>query len=130
MQADGVRQRLRAALPAAMKSRDQAAVAALRSALAAIDNAEAADAAPAPTGPGTADFAGTVAGLGAGEVPRRVVTESDAVAVVRAEIAERLAAAAGYDAAGRPEQAARADRLRAEAAALTTHLTGPGDAAG
>ena len=78
-----------------MKARDQAAVSALRSALAAIDNAEAADAAQASTGPGTAEFAGSVAGLGAGEVPRRVVTDADAVAIVRAEVAERLTADAG-----------------------------------
>ena len=36
-----VRERLRAALPPALKARDAVAVAALRSALAAIDNAEA-----------------------------------------------------------------------------------------
>lgn len=41
----GLRERLRGALPAAIKARDAAAVAALRSALAAVDNAEAADAA-------------------------------------------------------------------------------------
>jgi uncharacterized protein len=40
---DDLRDRLRRALPAAMKARDAPAVAALRSALAAIDNAEAVD---------------------------------------------------------------------------------------
>jgi uncharacterized protein YqeY len=56
-----VRDRLRAALPAALKARDSVAVAALRSALAAIDNAEAVDLAtrpglgsnPGPGSPGT-----------------------------------------------------------------------------
>ena len=43
-----VRDRLRAALPDAMKARDSVAVAALRSVLGAIDNAEAVDAARAP----------------------------------------------------------------------------------
>jgi len=40
---DDIRSRLRRALPAAIKARDLPAVAALRSALAAIDNAEAVD---------------------------------------------------------------------------------------
>jgi hypothetical protein len=39
-----LRERLRAELPAAMKRRDRTAAAALRSALGAIDNAEAVDA--------------------------------------------------------------------------------------
>jgi uncharacterized protein len=42
-QADDLRDRLRRALPAAMKARDRPAITALRSALAAIDNAEAYD---------------------------------------------------------------------------------------
>ena len=42
-QADDLRDRLRRALPAAMKAQDRPAVTALRSALAAIDNAEAYD---------------------------------------------------------------------------------------
>jgi uncharacterized protein YqeY len=42
-QADDLRDRLRRALPAAMKARDRTAITALRSALAAIDNAEAFD---------------------------------------------------------------------------------------
>ena len=42
-QADDLRDRLRRALPAAMKAQDRPAVTALRSALAAIDNAEAFD---------------------------------------------------------------------------------------
>ena len=42
-QADDLRDRLRRALPAAMTARDRTAITALRSALAAIDNAEAFD---------------------------------------------------------------------------------------
>ncbi len=124
MGVDGIRQRLRSALPAAMKARDAAATSALRSALAAIDNAEAVTggaattAAPATT---SEDFAGTVAGLGAAEVPRRSLTEAEAEAIVRVEIAERLAAAAGYAQAGHDSQATR---LRAEASILGTHLAG------
>jgi uncharacterized protein YqeY len=119
----GVRDRLRHALTAAMRERDSVAVAALRSALGAIDNAEAVDAAqrgaPAASHP---RLAGTVAGLGAGEVPRRELTEPELETVVRAEVAERAAAAADYDRAGRAD---RAERLRGEAAALAAQLTTP-----
>jgi uncharacterized protein len=112
-----LRQRLRAALPAAMKARDHAAVAALRSTLAAIDNAEAVDA--------TVHSGGSLAierspvGVGAAEVPRRVLTEEQVERIVRTEVADREAAAGGYERAGHPDRAAR---LRAEAAALTAHL--------
>lgn len=67
-----VRDRLRAALPEAMKARDAVAVAALRSALGALDNAEAVDADLAPqSSVGHPRLAGTVSGLRAAEVERR-----------------------------------------------------------
>ena len=109
-----LRGRLRAALPAAMKARDQVAVAALRSALAALDNAEAVD---PSTGPGS-DPLGVV-GLGAGEVARRELSEAEVEDLVRGELDERLAAAEVYEARG---LGAEARRLRAEAAVLAAHL--------
>jgi uncharacterized protein len=73
--AGNVRDRLRRALPAAIKARDTAAVAAVRSALAAIDNTEAVDpdaVGPRPVDPGAeadpADGAGSDPGAGAGAV--------------------------------------------------------------
>ena len=63
-----------------------------------------------------------MAGLAAGEVPRRVLTEPELAALVRAEVTDRKAAASAYDRAGRPD---RADRLRAEAAVLRGHLPDP-----
>jgi uncharacterized protein YqeY len=118
--APGVRERLRQALGVAMRERDTVAVAALRSALGAIDNAEAVDpahrTAPAPSHP---RLAGTVAGVGAGEVPRRELAEPEQEAVVRAEVADREAAAAGFERAGRTD---RANRLRGEAAVLAAQL--------
>ncbi len=114
-----LRDRLRAALPAAMKQRDAVGVAALRSALAAIDNAEAVDAAQAPPPVAHAQFAGTVAGLRAGEVERRRLTAQETEDIVRKEVGDREAAARDYDRAG---AAGRAERLRAEAAVLTAHL--------
>jgi hypothetical protein len=96
------------------------AVAALRSALAAIDNAEAVEGAPAP-GPGAGDapIAGAVVGLGAAEVERRGLTGAQMDAIVRAEVAEREAAARAYERAGRREHA---ERLRAEAGVLSALL--------
>jgi uncharacterized protein YqeY len=125
-----MRGRLGLALRAAMRSRDQAATAALRSALAAIANAEAIDpdARPASTrgGPpvGTSEhLAGAAAGLGAGEAPRKVITEADAAAIVRAEIADRQLAASQYELGGHE---ARAERLRAEIEVLSAVLESPG----
>jgi uncharacterized protein YqeY len=123
-----LRQRLRQAIPPALKARDRATVAALRSALAAIENAEAVDAAaappPLPGGAGTAGFAGAVVGLRAGEVARRSLTEAEVERIVRAEVAERDAAARDYAQAGQLDHAAR---LRAEASALAAYVVGPAE---
>ena len=112
-----LRERLAASLREAMRAKDDAAVSALRSALAALDNAEAVDAA-GPAGPVVAThprLAGTAVGVGAAEVERRSLTEDEQRAVLQAEIDERLSAAAQSDLGGRPD---RAERLRAEAAVL------------
>jgi hypothetical protein len=60
--------------------------------------------------------AGSVVGLGAAEVPRRELTEAEAVAIVRTEIADRTAAADQYG------RSPAADRLRAEAELLARLL--------
>jgi uncharacterized protein len=123
----GIRSRLRRALTEAMKARDAGAVSALRSALSAIGNAEAVD--PSATGPGrpgasgSVHFAGAVAGLGAGEAERRHLTEADVAAIVRAEAAEREAAAAQYERSG---QAGQAAGMRQGTRALMDALNGPG----
>jgi hypothetical protein len=129
--AESLHERLSRALPVAMKARDRVAVAALRSALAAIANAEAVDPPQPPppaqrpdhggSGSGPA-FAGAVAGLGATEVERRRLSGVQVEEVVRAEVAERETAAAGYERAGQLEHA---ERLRAEAKVLTSYLDQP-----
>lgn len=117
-----VRDRLRAALPDAMKARDSVAVAALRSVLGAIDNAEAVDAARAPQpGVGHARLAGTVGGLRATEVARRRLTAAEMDEVVRAEVADRHAAVRDFERAG---HRVHAERLRREAAVLSCYLDG------
>ncbi|WP_370585102.1 hypothetical protein [Nocardia sp. XZ_19_231] len=110
-----LRERLRAALKPAMKARDLGAVSALRSALAAIDNAEAIDVGEmravamedSPVGPGAA------------EASRRDLTEIEIEAIVRREIDERHVAATEYDRIGAID---RRDRLTAEADALAALL--------
>ena len=109
--ADEVRSRLRRSLGVAMKAHDPIAIAAVRSALAAIDNAEAAELSDAPAiQPGV--IAGGVAGLGAGEVPRRVLSGGQVAEILLARIAEWRTAADDYERSGHQDQSTR---LRAEA---------------
>jgi uncharacterized protein YqeY len=105
-----LRDQLKASLQSAIKSRDRIAIAALRSALSAIDNAEAVE--------GPRDYR-PVLGVGAGEAQRRVLTVDAVREVLRTEIAERARAADEYERLGRPDEASR---LRAEAAVLEHHL--------
>jgi hypothetical protein len=100
---------LRVALRAAQVARQPEAVAAFRETLAALDNAEAAEpgAAP-PIEPGV--IAGGVAGLGAGEVPRRALSPAEATDIVAREIEERRRAAATYAGLGRAAEAATLQR--------------------
>lgn len=105
-----------------MKARDKPAVSALRSALAAIDNAEAVrlDAAPAAD-TASADVAGAVAGVGSAEVPRRDLSPAEVHAVVRNAISERETAAAHYHSAGRTDAA---EGLRYEVQVLSSFVDG------
>lgn len=115
-----LRERLRAALATAMRSGDARAVAALRSALGAIDNAESVEDTIDPDAHGA--FAGSVAGLGAGDVPRRVLSEEEMASIVAAVILELRSAAEQYERLGENEAAARA---RSEAGVLASHLPAP-----
>ncbi|WP_327187487.1 hypothetical protein [Streptomyces sp. NBC_01334] len=103
-----------------MRARDKAAVSALRTTLAALDNAEA-----VPVG--EAGLRGSAleqspVGAGATEAARRELSEQGVLAVVRAEADERLEAAAQLTA---PAHADRAALLRAEAAVLLRFLEAP-----
>jgi uncharacterized protein len=119
--ASSVPVRLQAALRVALKQRDTAAVSALRSALAAIGNAEAVPA-PATHGGGNGQYvAGSIAGLGAAEASRRVLDADEIAGILNTEIAERHAAAARYEQAGHAD---RARRLRREADSLIAVVSG------
>jgi hypothetical protein len=101
-----------------MKAQDRQAVRALRSALAAIENASAVDIF-LPTQSDTGPIAKAVAGLGAADVPRRHLTDEEAGDIVRTEMVERRSAAADYRRLGQPEEA---NRLDAEAMVLESIL--------
>ncbi|MFE0024316.1 GatB/YqeY domain-containing protein [Amycolatopsis sp. NPDC059021] len=116
-----MRTELRRDLTAAIKDRDRVAVAALRSALAAIENAEAV---PVDQHRKAGEVSGehvaaAAVGLGAAEVERRHLTEADVREIVAREVSERTASAAEYERLGRGDDA---DRLRAEAGVLGRYL--------
>lgn len=116
-----LRTRLRSDLTAALKARDRDSVAALRTALAAIDNAEAVPPPPGGRSMVSSEYvAGTSVGLGSAEAARRELTPDDVLAVLRAQIGEGLAEADTYAAHG---QADAADRLRRQADVLRAYLT-------
>ena len=74
-----------------MKARDRVAVAALRSALARVSNAEAVHVDSVPRAGAIED---APAGAGAADAPRRELTEADVRGIVEAEVAEHDHAAA------------------------------------
>lgn len=125
--AEDAADRLRKAVTGAMKRRDAAALAGLRSALAALANAEAVtprDLSLPTSAAASEHIAGAAVGLGAAEAARRVLTRQEVDGVLRAEVDDREAAASELDALG---QADRAARLRAEADAVRELLDGPPD---
>ncbi|MEU9098647.1 hypothetical protein [Streptomyces sp. NPDC048361] len=103
-----------------MRARDKAAVSALRSALAALDNAEA-----VPVG--AAKLRGVAledspTGVGVTEAVRRELSEPEMADIVRREITERRSVAAELTA---PTHAGHAARLQEEAAVLGRFLDEP-----
>ncbi|MEH3075401.1 MAG: GatB/YqeY domain-containing protein [Quadrisphaera sp.] len=114
--------RIRTDLREAMRSRDRVVVAALRSALAAVANAEAQ---PSPDGQGAMGMtstsehvAGSAIGVGATEVERKRLARDDVLAVLRREVEERRSAAQELRSAGRAD---RADEVDAEAEVLARY---------
>jgi uncharacterized protein YqeY len=117
---DDLRDDLRGALKGALAARDRTAVAALRSAITALDNAEAvADIGSSRLSPGAGPIAGAATGVGATEVERRRLPASEVRAIVQRQVDERRIAADEYEGLGRVDAA---DRLRREADVLVAHV--------
>jgi uncharacterized protein YqeY len=110
--ADRLRERLRRDLTAAMKAGRREDVAAIRTLIAAIDNAEAAGVRPPmrPTSSSSEDFAISTPGAGSGDAPRRELGDAELDKIFEAEIADRREHEAQYGAVGRPDAAARMRR--------------------
>lgn len=117
-----LRDALRRDLTRSMKAREPDAVSALRTAIAAIDNAEAVpppDESPATT---SGHIAGARAGVGAAEANRRNLSLSQQQAILRDQITAYKAEADRYDALGQQDAATR---LRTQARLLSAYLHEP-----
>lgn len=113
-----LRATMRADLSVAMKSRNSQAVGALRTAIAAIDNAESVDT-TADTATNSAHVAGAAMGLGAAEAPRRTLSPTEVRTILQGQIDERTTEAERYEALGQTDAAAK---LRGEAQVLAEYL--------
>jgi hypothetical protein len=102
-----------------MKARDADALAALRTAIAAIDNAEAV-AVPSTRAPVTSSHvAGARSGAGSTEAARQRLGSDESRDILRGQIAEHAREADRYDTLG---QADAAERLRRQARTLEAYL--------
>jgi hypothetical protein len=114
-----LRAAMRHDLVSAMKARQPDAVAALRAAIAAIDNAEAVPAPEAGRVTTSSHIAGARAGLGAAEAARRDLSDSEQRAILRDQITGYTTEADRYEALGQPAAAAR---LRTQARLLSGYV--------
>lgn len=103
-----LRAALRSRLTTAMRARDREAVSVLRTAVAAIENAEAVPVAEASSPLTSGDVAGAALGLGAGETPRRVLDDTAERSVVEAEVRSLAEAEQLYAGTGDRDRARRA----------------------
>ncbi|MFD7278552.1 hypothetical protein ACFV80_16275 [Streptomyces sp. NPDC059862] len=114
-----LRSMLRTDLVAAMKARRPDAVAALRTALAVIDNAEAVAAPDRAAHAASEHVAGARSGAGSTEAERRVLSVGEVRALLQAQIGDRANEADRYDTYGRHDAARQ---LRREADVLRKYL--------
>ncbi len=110
---------LRGRLRVALSAKDRPALSVMRETLAAIENAEAVPMSSAPASDDGA-FAGSAGSLGAGEVPRRVLSPEAVLALLERELRERREAAAEYLRLGR-EAEARVVTAQADVLASLAH---------
>jgi uncharacterized protein len=117
--AQALRAALRRGLTTALKARDAEALAALRTAIAAIDNAEAIATTDTRRPVTSADIAGASSGVGSTEAVRRSLSLGQLHDIVREQITEYAREADRYDALGQPDTA---HRLRHRARILADHV--------
>ena len=119
--AQALRAALRHGLVTALKARDTDALAALRTTIAAIDNAEAVPVpVPDTSRPATGvHIAGSRSGPGSTEAARRQLSASELRDILAGQITEHTREADRYDALGRADAA---ERLRRQARTLTAYL--------
>ncbi|GGF42231.1 hypothetical protein GCM10011519_15100 [Marmoricola endophyticus] len=109
-----LRERLRSALLEARRARDRDLADALRTCLAAIDNAEAVPV----VSPGSSAVETSPLGVGTTEAARRALSVDDQAQVVRGELDDLREASATYDAHGRLDRASASRRVAAAVADL------------
>lgn len=118
--AERLKQRLRVDLAAALKARRRDEATALRILIGAIDNAEAVEAEARPTSPAASEHvAGARSGAGAGDAPRRRLSDSELQQIIGREVSELREEAGRFGEHGRADAAAR---LLGEAQVLTRYL--------
>jgi uncharacterized protein len=113
-----LRAALRRGLVAALKARDAEALAALRTTIAAIDNAEAIPAAHTQAPLTSADIAGASSGVGSTEAIRQSLSVGQVRDIVSEQIVEYARQADRYDLLGQPDAA---QRLRHRARILAAY---------
>lgn len=121
--AEILRVRLRRDLRAAMKAQRREEMAALRSLIAAVDNAESVEPSPQPPRTTGAYVAGSRHGLRAADAARRSLSERDVQRIIESELWERDAQAERLELLGRTEEASR---LRSEAEVILRYQTRDG----
>lgn len=117
-----LRDTLRRDLTRAMKAREPDAVSALRTAIAAIDNAEAVPAPDETLATTSGHIAGARAGIGAAEAARRNLSPSEQQAILRDQVSAYNAEADRYASLGQQDAATR---LRTQARLLSAYLYEP-----
>ena len=118
---------LRSRLTTAMRERDRAAASVLRTAVAAIENAEAVPVDDGRTVATSADVAGAAVGLGVTEAECRRLDDATERSLVVAEVRSLLEAEAAYAAAGDRERARDAATGAALLRAVLDESGGAGD---
>ena len=117
MTSSAVRLALRQRLTKALRERDKPTAAAIRSAIAALENAEAVPTSRGAVAATSTHVAGAAIGVGAAEAERLSLDDATESAILRAEVDSLIEAAREYELLGRGERAAEA---RAAADELST----------